>query len=473
MELAWNAEENPKAIKLLEECGWTVGGSDATVTVSAHAGGGWEVTTGGGSTSRVCTTIAETMAYINEDILQQRDGTIQGEIQPELDLFEGCMVGIAIGDMVGLGVENFDMPTCTKYTAELRPQGGLTKTMGPWELAAKQGLAAKNKEEGKPDDQGFVPATLTDAGSLRFPYGQISDDTQCSRELADSIIAAGRFSVQSFTEKLVGLHSTVGVIGQGPTSRATLDALQEGASWFEGSDAKPDALTNGSIMRVGPIGLLAWRNPTSPSAWANGVLSSHVTHQAPLCKEACAALGVAVAAAVRAKTRGEDPVTTVLDALGKTCPYTDYRTMLSAMLEAGPELQPAVGAMHRVVPQSDLFKTQGYDFADKFFHGEVTMFPPHSAGFAIYGFLRTPDDFWESILACIEVGGDTDSVASMCGSVAGAYAGYEAIATARPDAKFVLDSIQDTASPGTADVAALRAMGRRMYHVAVGPAPKL
>jgi hypothetical protein len=32
--------------------------------------------------------------------------------------------------------------------------------------------------------------------------------------------------------------------------------------------------------------------------------------------------------------------------------------MLSAMLEAGPELQPAVDAMHAVVPQSDLFKTQ-------------------------------------------------------------------------------------------------------------------
>ena len=64
-------------------------------------------------------------------------------------------------------------------------------------------------------------------------FGKISDDTQCSRELADSIIAAGRFSVQSFTDKLVELHSTVGVIGQGPTSRATLDSLQEGASWFE------------------------------------------------------------------------------------------------------------------------------------------------------------------------------------------------------------------------------------------------
>ena len=67
---------------------------------------------------------------------------------------------------------------------------------------------------------------------------------------------------------------------------------------------------------------------------------------------------MAVAAALNAKVNGTDPVTTVLDALEHSCPYTDYRAMLSAMLEAGPELQPAVDAMHAVVPQSDLFKTQ-------------------------------------------------------------------------------------------------------------------
>lgn len=131
---------------------------------------------------------------------------------------------------------------------------------------------------------------------------------------------------------------------------------------------------------------------TSQASWANGVLSSHVTHQAPLCCEACAALGVAVAAAVHAKSAGADPVTTVLDALGEVCTLTDYRRMLAAMLAAGPDLQSAVDAMHGVVPQSALFKSQGHDNAGKFFHGEITMFPPHTAGFAIYSFLRTPDE---------------------------------------------------------------------------------
>ena len=121
-----------------------------------------------------------------------------------------------------------------------------------------------------------------------YPFGQISDDTQCSRELAQSIIDAGRFSIEAFKEQLVHLHETLGVIGQGPTSEATLDALAAGASWLDGSGGeKADALTNGSIMRMGPIGLLGWNHPTSSSMVANCVLSSHLTHQAPLCKEAC------------------------------------------------------------------------------------------------------------------------------------------------------------------------------------------
>ena len=83
-------------------------------------------------------------------------------------------------------------------------------------------------------------------------------------------------------------------------------------------------------------------------------------------------------------------------------------------------------------------------------------------------FLRTPDDFWESIFACIEVGGDTDTVAASCGALAGAYVGLAAIEAARPDAGHVLTAIQDSEAPGTADVPALRKLAKRLYEVAVG-----
>ena len=159
-----------------------------------------------------------------------------GDPLPALDSFEGSLVGIAVGDMVGLGVENFDRATCREYTAKLRPEGGLTATQMPWETRVKAD-----------------PLIKTRGGKLRgsYPFGQISDDTQCSRELAQSIVDAGRFSIEAFKEQLVHLHETLGVIGQGPTSEATLDALAAGASWFDGSGGeKADALTNGSISKI-------------------------------------------------------------------------------------------------------------------------------------------------------------------------------------------------------------------------------
>jgi ADP-ribosylglycohydrolase len=156
------------------------------------------------------------------------------------------------GDMVGLGVENWDRDTCRAYVSDLRPAGGLTQTMQPWQTSVEDNPAFSTRASS------FNPSVLRSS----YPFGQISDDTQCSRELAASIIAAGRFSVVSFCDAMVQLHKSTGVIGQGPTSEATLDKLANGASWFEGSGGeKSDALTNGSIMRVGPIGLLSWRDP--------------------------------------------------------------------------------------------------------------------------------------------------------------------------------------------------------------------
>ena len=123
MELGWTAAAYPGATKLLEECGFTVTASmSAPITVSGGASG-WEVTVrpplSPEVTEQTCTTIAETMSYINEDLLQGALPTGAGAL-PDVDTFEGCMVGIAVGDMVGLGVEGFPMPPCKNYTTVIR-----------------------------------------------------------------------------------------------------------------------------------------------------------------------------------------------------------------------------------------------------------------------------------------------------------------------------------------------------------------
>ena len=46
---------------------------------------------------------------------------------------------------------------------------------------------------------------------------------------------------------------------------------------------------------------------------------------------------------------------------------------------------------------------------------------------AIYAFLRSPEAFREVVIYAIGLGGDTDTIASMAGALAGAYLGLDAI----------------------------------------------
>ena len=46
---------------------------------------------------------------------------------------------------------------------------------------------------------------------------------------------------------------------------------------------------------------------------------------------------------------------------------------------------------------------------------------------SLYAFLRTPDDYWETICTAIWVGGDTDTMAAIAGAISGARGGVAAL----------------------------------------------
>ena len=58
-------------------------------------------------------------------------------------------------------------------------------------------------------------------------------------------------------------------------------------------------------------------------------------------------------------------------------------------------------------------------------------------------FLRDPSDFWGCIFCCIEIGGDTDTVAACAGAAAGAYCGLKALSAARRDSHVALGLLHD------------------------------
>ena len=46
---------------------------------------------------------------------------------------------------------------------------------------------------------------------------------------------------------------------------------------------------------------------------------------------------------------------------------------------------------------------------------------------SLYAFLRSPDDYWETICTAVGVAGDTDTLAAMAGAISGARAGVSGL----------------------------------------------
>jgi ADP-ribosylglycohydrolase len=57
----------------------------------------------------------------------------------------------------------------------------------------------------------------------------------------------------------------------------------------------------------------------------------------------------------------------------------------------------------------------------------ISAFVTPSILWSLYSFLRSPDDYWETICTAIGVGGDTDTMAAIAGAISGARLGVAAL----------------------------------------------
>jgi ADP-ribosylglycohydrolase len=55
----------------------------------------------------------------------------------------------------------------------------------------------------------------------------------------------------------------------------------------------------------------------------------------------------------------------------------------------------------------------------------ISAFVTPSVVWSLYAFLRSPDDYWETICTAIGVGGDTDTMAAIAGAISGARGGVD------------------------------------------------
>ena len=247
----------------------------------------------------------------------------------------------------------------------------------------------------------------------QFAFGQYSDDTQLARELLLSYQEARGWAPELFAARLAQLFYQQRDVGAGPGTRSAAQRLLAGVSWRQSGTPAPYA-GNGAAMRAGPLGLLLPEREAMCRAAQEQTLITHLDSR-------CAAGAAAVARAVSlaGSRRAIDIPSFVEDVAA--CAESQDSSVAAAIrgLMAWVSLSPAAAAAR--VQESGLDPAQ----LDRW--QGISAFVTPSVLWSLYAFLRSPDDYWETICSAIGVGGDTDTMAAMAGAMIGARLGVEAL----------------------------------------------
>jgi ADP-ribosylglycohydrolase len=300
---------------------------------------------------------------------------------PDKDTFSGCLIGQCLGDATGFVVEGYSPAACKRYIEDYL----------------------------KTDRAG-------EFGRFPFPFGQYSDDSQLARELMQSYAACKKFEPADYAERIKMLFAEKRIVAFGYSTKESVKRLCEGISWEE-CGAPPPAAGNGSAMRAAPVGLFFFDNPEMLIRAAHD--QGRITHRDPRSSAGAVAISGAVALAITNKEIYPDAfLSTLADWTGRlSSGFASELKNLSEWLSLPPE--EAV----------DLIAQAGFDpdYIDDDEWKGMSGFVISSVLWSLYAFLRTPDDYWETICTAISAGGDTDTTAAMAGAISGAHLGIGAL----------------------------------------------
>lgn len=165
------------------------------------------------------------------------------------DRFRNCILGLAVGDALGMPVE---------------------------------GLSPENIKQLYGEVRDFLPSPYGD-----LKAGEWTDDTEQMIVLAESILETVYFSPENFAEKLKKWFVETSSRRIGPSSTRAISNLMRGVHW---SRAGVFSDTCGAAMRVAPVGLVYHFSLNLVEKYAE--ISARVTHTGS------AAIGGAVAVAI-------------------------------------------------------------------------------------------------------------------------------------------------------------------------------
>lgn len=234
--------------------------------------------------------------------------------------------------------------------------------------------------------------------------GQFTDDTQMSLALADAILEKKFYEPSIAAKKYLAWFTSGDCRGIGNNTRLAMQNLAQGKEWS--ASGIEQAQGNGTAMRAAPIGAHQNRGTERLRAaahWAR--IDAAITHKSDEAKEGSAAMAVAVSH-LCSGGRKTDLLTTVLQQIEKT------------------RLRFAIEDVYRAIRRGDtigeFLKTREWLLAGVSPH--VVQSVP--AAFTVFLY---SENFSDTVMNAIRMGGDTDSVAAMAGALAGSHYGIEGI----------------------------------------------
>jgi ADP-ribosylglycohydrolase/fructose-1,6-bisphosphatase/inositol monophosphatase family enzyme len=241
---------------------------------------------------------------------------------------------------------------------------------------------------------------LADGGTWQNLAGQPTDDSELALAMARAIVRAGQYDRAVVLDAYVAWWQDPQTFDRGGTIRRALSPAARVATVEERLElidrhANRESQSNGSLMRISPVGMVAAGRPAEAAELARQ--DSRLTHLHPVCVDSCAVYVAAIA-----------------EAIATGCgPEGAYRAALAEAERSG--VQPAVKRaleQARQAPPDDYWTNQGWALI--------------ALQNAFYQLLHAPS-LEEGIVQTVMAGGDTDTTAAIAGALLGAVHGRPAV----------------------------------------------
>ena len=247
-------------------------------------------------------------------------------------------------------------------------------------------------------------------GTETRPLGYYTDDTQMTLALANSLLHCGKLNPEHCAKNYARYYKTLPKRGYGSGTAPILEALADGADYRNtGHLVYADgSSSNGGAMRISPIGI-AFRNASNEELYNAVKLALLPTHTHPDAIDGAWIQAKAVAILIQADYRHFD-VTKFLRGLQSAAKGDLLKAKIQLIrdyIREGKTHEEFLQAACIPRPDEKLFQRSAVE----------------AVACSLWCFARYYHKPEECMIQAVELGGDTDTIASMAGSLVGALHG--------------------------------------------------